>query len=147
VQVRLPNFDDSAWRALDLPHDWGIEGPFNQKYPGENAKLPYWGIGWYRKSFEVPAADKDRRIFLDVDGAMSYANVWINGHYAGGWPYGYSSWRGDLTPHIHFGGPNVLAIRLDNPPLSSRWYPGGGIYRHVWLVTTAPVHVVFDHIR
>ena len=136
-----PDFDDSAWRTLDLPHDWGIEGPFDQKYPGETAKLPYWGVGWYRKQFDVPAADESRQIFLDVDGAMSRANVWINDHYAGGWAYGYNSWRVDLTPYIHFGGRNVLAIRLDNPADSSRWYPGGGIYRNVWLVKTAPIHV------
>ena len=72
---------------------------------------------------------------------MSYANVWINGQYVGGWPYGYASWRIDLTPHVNFGGDNVLAIRLDNPPKSSRWYPGGGIYRNVWLTKTQPVHV------
>lgn len=135
------DFDDRDWRALDLPHDWGIEGSFNQEFPGETAKLPYWGVGWYRKRFEVPAADEGCRFYLDVDGAMSYANVWINGQYAGGWPYGYSSWRVDLTPHIRWGGQNVLAFRLDNPPDSSRWYPGGGIYRNVWLVKTAPVHV------
>ena len=67
--------------------------------------------------------------------------VWLNGHYMGGWPYGYASWRVDLTPGIQFGGDNVIAIRLDNPKNSSRWYPGGGIYRNVWLVKTAPVHV------
>ena len=69
---------------------------------------------------------------------MSYANVWINGQYVGGWPYGYTSWRVDLTPHVNFGGDNVVAIRLDNPPKSSRWYPGGGIYRNVWLSKDRP---------
>jgi beta-galactosidase len=141
VAYTRPDFDDSEWRQLDLPHDWAIAGPFNQEYPGETAKLPYWGVGWYRKHFDAADADRGRRFYLDVDGAMSYANVWINGHYVGGWPYGYSSWRVDLTPHVRFGGENVLAIRLDNPPDSSRWYPGGGIYRNVWLVKTGPVHV------
>jgi beta-galactosidase len=141
VSFTRPDFDDSQWRQLDLPHDWGIEGPFNQAYPGETAKLPYWGVGWYRKHFDVAAADKGRQFYLDVDGAMSYANVWVNGHYVGGWPYGYSSWRVDLTPHVRFGSENVIAVRLDNPPDSSRWYPGGGIYRNVWLVKTGPVHV------
>jgi len=89
----------------------------------------------------VPAGDERRRLYLDVDGAMSYANVWLNGQYVGGWPYGYASWQVDLTPYIKSGGENVIAIRLENPPHSSRWYPGGGIYRHVWLVKTAPVHV------
>ncbi|HHY84498.1 MAG TPA: DUF4982 domain-containing protein [Verrucomicrobia bacterium] len=136
-----PGFDDSAWRKLDLPHDWGIEGPFRQEYPGETGKLPWWGVGWYRKHFHVPAGDKGRRFYLDVDGAMSYANVWLNGKYVGGWPYGYASWRLDLTPYLRFGEDNVIAVRLDNPPDSSRWYPGGGIYRNVWLVKTSPLHV------
>ncbi|HEV2764877.1 MAG TPA: beta-galactosidase GalB [Pyrinomonadaceae bacterium] len=134
-------FDDRAWRRLDLPHDWGIEGPFRQEHPGETGKLPWWGVGWYRKHFRLPVSDKGRRIFLDVDGAMSYASVWLNGRFVGGWPYGYASFRLDLTPYVEFGAENVLAVRLDNPPESSRWYPGGGIYRNVWLVKTAPVHV------
>jgi len=134
-------FDDSAWRKLDLPHDWGIEGPFTQEYPGETAKLPWWGVAWYRKHFTSTADDAGRRVYLDVDGAMAYASVWLNGQFVGGWPYGYASWRVDLTPFLKVGAENVLAIRLDNPPLSSRWYPGGGIYRNVWLVKTAPVHV------
>lgn len=141
VPCAQPGFDDSGWRKLNLPHDWGIEGPFNQEYPGNTGKLPFWGVGWYRKQFEVSSADQGRRLYLDVDGAMSRAAVWINGAYAGGWPYGYASWRVDLTPHVKFGGTNVIAIRLDNPPESSRWYPGGGIYRNVWLVKTPPIHV------
>ena len=124
-----------------MPHDWGIEGPFKQEYPGETGKLPWWGVAWYRKHFDVPATDAGRRCYLDLDGAMSYAAVWCNGHFVGGWPYGYTSWRVDLTPFLQPGGSNVLAIRLDNPKDSSRWYPGGGIYRHVWLEKTAPVHV------
>ncbi len=136
-----PDFDDSDWTQLDLPHDWAIRGPYHQEYAGETAKLPYWGVGWYRKRLDVPAADQGSRLYLDVDGALSCTNVWINGHYVGGWPYGYSSWRVDLTPFVRFGGENVLAIRLDNPQGSSRWYPGGGIYRNVWLVKTSPVHV------
>jgi len=135
------DFDDSSWRKLNLPHDWGIEGPFQQELPGETAKLPYFGIGWYRKSFYLPESDRGAMISLDVDGAMSHARVWINGHEVGGWPYGYSSWRVDLTPWIRVGDTNVIAIRLDNPPNSSRWYPGGGIYRNVWLVKTSDIHV------
>ena len=126
---------------MNLPHDWAIEGPFDQSLPGETAKLPYAGVGWYRKTFMLPASDKGRQIYLDVDGAMSYATVWLNGHFVGGWPYGYSSWRVDLTPFALFGNTNVVAIRLDNPPESSRWYPGAGIYRNVWLVKTAPIHI------
>ena len=134
-------FDDSGWRKLNLPHDWGIEGPFNQEYPGETGKLPWFGVAWYRKHLNIPSSDQGKQICLDLDGAMSYANVWCNGQYVGGWPYGYASWRLDLTPYVKYGAENVLAIRLDNPPDSSRWYPGGGIYRNVWLVKTAPIHV------
>ncbi|MDW7692931.1 beta-galactosidase GalB [Flammeovirgaceae bacterium SG7u.111] len=139
------NFDDSVWESVDLPHDWAIKGPF---YDGENAevgggmgRLPSPGVAWYRKKLEIPTADEGKSVFLDVDGAMSYAMVWLNGKLVGGWPYGYSSWRLDLTPFLTFGGENQLAIRLDNPPNSSRWYPGGGIYRNVWLVKTEPIHV------
>jgi beta-galactosidase len=141
VAYTQSGFDDSAWRQLNLPHDWGMEGPFKQEAPGSTGKLPWEGVGWYRKHFTVPASDKDHRLCLEVDGAMSYANVWLNGQYVGGWPYGYSSWELDLTPYLKTGAENVLAIRLDNPPASSRWYPGGGIYRNVWLVKTGPVHV------
>ena len=141
VSYTQPSFDDSSWRRLNLPHDWGIEGPFKQEYPGETGKLPWWGVGWYRKHFAIPADDKGQQFYLDVDGAMAYAVVWLNGHFVGGWPYGYSSWRLYLTPFIKQGADNVLAIRLDNPPNSSRWYPGGGIYRNVWLVKTGPIHV------
>jgi beta-galactosidase len=141
ISYAQPGFDDSQWRALNLPHDWGIAGPFKQEYPGGTGKLPWWGVGWYRKHFDVPAAARGQQIYLDVDGAMAYSMVWINGQFVGGWPYGYASWRVDLTPYIKFGGENIVAIRLDNPPDSSRWYPGGGIYRNVWLVKTAPVHV------
>jgi len=141
VSYAQQGFDDSQWRSVTLPHDWGVEGPFKQEYPGETGKLPWWGVGWYRKHLAVPASDAGQRIYLDVDGAMAYATVWVNGQFVGGWPYGYASWRVELTPFLKFGGDNVVAIRLDNPPNSSRWYPGGGIYRNVWLVKTAPVHV------
>lgn len=141
VSYTQPGFDDSGWRTLNLPHDFGIEGPFQQALPGETGKLPWFGVAWYRKHFDVAADDAGKRICLDVDGAMAYSTVWINGHCVGGWPYGYASWQADLTPFIIFGGANTLAIRLDNPKDSSRWYPGGGIYRNVWLTKTQPVHV------
>lgn len=141
VAYTQPGFDDSGWRTLNLPHDWAIERPFNIDYEGATGKLPYWGIGWYRKSFEVPEADRGKQVYLDIDGAMSYSAVWCNGHLAGGWPYGYASFRIDLTPYIKPGEMNTVAIRLENPDEASRWYPGGGIYRNVWLVKTSPVHV------
>lgn len=136
-----PDFDDSAWQKISLPHDWAIAGPFTHSGGGGMGRLPSAGVGWYRKNLDIPATDAGRMIFLDVDGAMSYATVWLNGQIVGGWPFGYASWRVDLTPFVNPGGTNLLAIRLDNPPNSSRWYPGAGIYRNVWLVKTAPVHV------
>src|SRR4051812_4551139 len=89
VEYTTAGFDDSSWRKLNLPHDWAIEGPFKQEYPGETGKLPYWGVGWYRKHFTLAPEDKGKQIYLDVDGSMSYSTVWINGHCVGGWPYGY----------------------------------------------------------
>lgn len=137
-----PDFNDHDWRSVNLPHDWAIEGPFltTGNYGGMG-RLKSWGVGWYRRKLDIPAADKGKSIFLDVDGAMAYATVWLNGHLVGGWPYGYASWRVDLTPFLMPGGQNELAIRLDNPPDSSRWYPGGGLYRNVWLTKTSPIHV------
>ena len=141
VAYTQTQFDDHGWRKLNLPHDWAIEGPFEQKYESPTGKLKYWGAVWYRKHFDIPATDTGRKLFLEIDGAMSFAEVWLNGQFVGGRPYGYASFEIDLTPFIKVGGDNVLAIRLDSPSESSRWYPGAGIYRNVWLVKTAPVHV------
>ncbi|RWA03687.1 hypothetical protein EKO27_g11419, partial [Xylaria grammica] len=135
------DFDDGAWEAVDLPHDWAAKGPFNA--PGINGgmgRLPSNGIGWYRKTLTLAGRDLEKTLFLDVDGAMSYSAVWLNGNLVGGWPYGYNSFRLDLTPYAKEGG-NQLAIRLENALDSSRWYPGAGIYRNVWLVKVNPVHV------
>lgn len=135
-------FDDSAWQKVTLPHDWAVERPFLKTGPyGGMGRLESWGIGWYRRALDVPARDKGKSVFLDVEGAMSYSAVWLNGKLVGGWPYGYNGWRLDLTPYLAFGGRNELVIRLDNPPESARWYPGGGLYRNVWLTKTSPVHV------
>lgn len=139
------DFDDSSWQDVNLPHDWAISGPFqkgwNSEVGGGMGRLPVDGVAWYRKKLDIPASDAGKSIFLEVDGAMSYAMVWLNGKLVGGWPYGYNSWQLDLTPYAIPGGINQLAIRLDNPDNSARWYPGGGIYRNVWLITTNPVHV------
>jgi beta-galactosidase len=143
------DYDDASWRKIDLPHDYAIEGPFTTAISGSTGRLPAPGVVWYRKHVSIPASDTGKSIFLDLDGAMSYSMVWLNGRFVGGWPYGYASYRLNLTPFAQPGGQNVLAIRLDNPvpkdsnwqSASSRWYPGGGIYRNVWLVTTPPVHV------
>ena len=137
-----PNFDDSHWKLLRLPHDWAIEGPFDPSLNPSTGALPVSGVGWYRKSFLLPESAQDRTFTVVFDGAMSNSTVWLNGEELGGRPYGYSSFFFNLTPHLHFGSQtNVLAVRLAPEPDSSRWYPGAGIYRNVWLDITAPVHV------
>jgi beta-galactosidase len=140
-----PNFDDAAWRKLDVPHDWSIEGPFDKNNPtgGAGGFLPS-GVGWYRKHFTLPADEKDRRVFIDFDGVMANSDVWINGFHLGKRPFGYVSFRYELTGHLNFGSskPNVIAVRADNSGQpASRWYSGAGIYRHVRLVVTNPVHI------
>ena len=140
-------FADDAWRTVDVPHDWAIEGPFDQKNPagGAGAFLP-GGVGWYRKHFALPGGDVNKRVFLDFDGVMANSEVWINGFRLGKRPYGYVSFRYELTGHLKFGpsSSNVVAVRADNSlQPASRWYPGAGIYRHVRLVVTDPIH--FDH--
>ncbi len=137
-----PEFDDSNWRLLRLPHDWAIEGPFDPNLNPSTGALPISGTGWYRKSFLLPASAQGRIFTIVFDGAMANSTVWINGEELGGRPYGYSSFFFDLTPRLHFGSEaNVVAVRLAPEPDSSRWYPGAGIYRNVWLDVTAPVHV------
>ena len=135
------DYDDSEWRQLDVPHDWGIEGPFRPELEGFTAKLPWRGIGWYRKHFHIAAKDQGKCFYIDFDGAMANAEVWINGHKAAERPYGYISFRVDITPYLHYGDDNVVAVRLNTEILGSRWYPGAGIYRHVRLVKTQPLHV------
>lgn len=136
-----PQYDDSSWRQLDLPHDWGVEGPFRTDLEAFTGKLPWRGIGWYRKPFHIPAEDAGKKFYLDFDGAMAHAEVWVNGKKAGGHPYGYSSFRVDLSPYIVPGADNVVAVRLDTERIGSRWYPGAGIYRHVRMIKTNPLHV------
>jgi len=139
------DFDDSQWENIVLPHDWAINGPFQEgdgaEVTGGMGRLPSNGVAWYRREIEVTNADKDKQVYLDIDGAMSYCMVWLNGNLVGGWPYGYNSFRLDLSPYLDFKGENQLAIRLDNPNHSARWYPGGGLYRNVWLTKTNKVHV------
>lgn len=135
-------FDDTKWVELRLPHDWAIAGPFDRKINPHTGALPIAGTGWYRKSFTVSGNLKDRYIAVEFDGAMSNARVWLNGQELGERPYGYIGFAFDLTPHLRFGGQkNVLAVRLTPEENSSRWYPGAGIYRNVWLDVTGPIHV------
>jgi len=149
-----PAFNDSSWRALDLPHDWSIEGPvgldptkmdgpFDHSSPaGAGGGYLNAGTGWYRKTFVVPTEAVGKKIVVLFDGAYMDSDVWINGHLLGNHPYGYTSFSYDLTPYLNAANSaNVLAVRLSVVQPCSRWYSGAGIYRHVWLVATEPVHV------
>jgi beta-galactosidase len=137
-----PDFNDSQWRQVRLPHDWAIEGPFDSKLNPHTGALPIFGTGWYRKSFTIPLSGKGRYFGIEFDGAMANSRVWLNGKELGGRPYGYIGFGFDLTPYLHFGAEaNVLAVRLTPEDHSSRWYPGAGIYRNVWMDITGPVHV------
>ena len=136
-------FADSSWRRLDLPHDWSIEGQFSEQNPAGvgGGALP-GGVGWYRKIFSVSPGDSGYVAYVEFDGVYRNSEVWINGEYLGKRPYGYSSFRYELTPHLRYHAPNVIAVRVDNSRQpNSRWYSGSGIYRHVRLVTSDPVHV------
>lgn len=138
--------DDSGWRVLNLPHDWSIEGNFSEEHPASpgGGALP-GGIGWYRKTFQLPESDKNKLVFVDFDGIYQKGEVWINGQRLGMRPFGYSSVRYELTPHLKFGEEkNVLAVKVDNSEQpNSRWYSGSGIYRNAWLVKTERIFV--DH--
>lgn len=139
-----PSFNDASWRKLNLPHDWSIEGPFSDKHPAGNGggALP-GGIGWYRKTFTVPQSENGKLFYIEFDGVYRNSEVWINGHYLGKRPYGYSSFRYELTPHLNFGETkNIISVKVDNSQQpNSRWYSGSGIYRNVWLVSTNKIAV------
>lgn len=153
----LVECDDSAWQQVTIPHDWAIYGPFSinndrqnvaitqdgqkeaMEHAGRTGGLPFVGVGWYRLKFDI-ASLEDNRVTLIFDGAMSHARVYVNGHEAGYWPYGYNSFHLDVTPYVNEGS-NQLAVRLENKPESSRWYPGAGLYRNVHLVVTNDVHI------
>jgi beta-galactosidase len=140
-----PGLNDAGWRSLNLPHDWSIEGKFSKDNPAtpEGGALP-GGIGWYRKTFTVPASSKGKLVYIDFDGVYQKSDVWVNGHHLGFRPNGYISFRYALTPYLNFGGKNVIAVKVDNSVQpNSRWYSGSGIYRNVWLVTTNKVAI--DH--
>ena len=144
--LQLPSVNDNNWRSLDLPHDWAIEGPFSDTLENNTGLLPWKGIGWYRKHFVVSDNDKGKRIYVDFDGAMANAKVWLNGKYVGEWPYGYTSFQLDLTPYIIIGKENIIAVRLDTKNWDSRWYPGAGLYRNVWLVKTSQLHLAYNGV-
>jgi len=143
--AEIPAFDDSKWQKLDVPHDWSIEGNYDQANPtGRGGGYLPAGIGWYRKSFTVKAVDANRKFFIEFDGVMANSDVWINGFHLGKRPYGYISFSYELTGHLKFGKgeTNILAVRADNSVQpASRYYTGAGIYRHVRLVIANPVHI------
>ncbi len=142
ADAEKPDFADSAWREIELPHDWAIEGPFDKKYNPNCGGLPFFGVAWYRKHFTLPASARGKYFSIEFDGAMSNARVYFNGKELGERPYGYIGFSFDLTPLLKFGSEeNVLAVRLAPEDQSSRWYPGAGIYRNVWLDITGAVHV------
>ena len=138
-----PGFNDSGWRTLDLPHDWAIEGDFDEHNPsGTGGGALPGGIGWYRKNFKVDKKDKGQIISIEFDGVYMNSSVWINGHLLGTRPYGYISFSYDLTPYINWDGDNVIAVKVDNSDQpNSRWYSGCGIYRDVRLVKTGDIRV------
>jgi beta-galactosidase len=136
-----PGFSDASWRRLDVPHDFSAEGDFAPTNASGTAYLP-GGIGWYRKSFIVPADWKDKLVSIEFDGVSMNSEVWINGHLLGKRPYAYSTFAYDMTPYLNVAGTNVLAVRVDHSEIAdSRYYVGSGIYRHVWLLATEKVHV------
>jgi beta-galactosidase len=137
------NFDDSSWRKLDLPHDWSIEGKLDQNNPmkGAGGYFPA-GTGWYRKKFNIPSIWKGKRISIYFEGVYMNAEVFVNGKSLGVHPYGFTSFDYDLSPFLQYGKENILAVRVDNSKqINCRWYSGSGIYRHVWLEVTEPVHI------
>ena len=154
-----PDYDDSRWQSVTVPHDWAIYGPFSiqndrqkvaitqdgqkeaMEHAGRTGGLPFVGVGWYRLDFEVPAFDRSKKATLVFDGAMSHARVYINGKEAGYWPYGYNTFYLDVTPYLNAGGKNIMAVRLENDVESSRWYPGAGLYRNVHLIVNEDVHI------
>ncbi len=136
-------FDDSKWRVLDLPHDWSIEGAVSPKNPtGSGGGYFPAGIGWYRKTFNIPNKWKGDKVSIYFEGVYMNSEVFINGKSLGIYPYGYSSFSYDLSTYLNFDKENVIAVRVDNShQMNSRWYSGSGIYRHVWLIVTNAVHV------
>jgi beta-galactosidase/beta-glucuronidase len=136
-----PRAADQDWRTLSLPHDWSIEGPYSEQWASATAFLP-GGLGWYRKTFTVPASFRNKKVFIYFDGVYKNSEVWLNGHSLGKRPSGFASFQYELTPHLSASGPNVLAVKVDHHEAAdSRWYTGSGIYRNVYLLATAPVHI------
>lgn len=133
-------FDDSAWDEVRTPHDWAIAGPVDPKADGATGKLPWRGVGWYRSRLKLDTPPESR-VYLDFDGVMAFPRIYVNGHLAGSWDYGYTSFRIDATPWLNRQGENVIAVRVDTTQHGSRWYPGAGIYRKVVVRVRKPLHL------
>ncbi|MFW6277421.1 MAG: glycoside hydrolase family 2 TIM barrel-domain containing protein, partial [Prolixibacteraceae bacterium] len=156
-----PDLNTTNWETVSVPHDWAIKGPFDKEIDaqkvrveqdmeeearlrtGRTGALPHIGVGWYRKSFKVPEFEEGKKVLLTFDGAMSDAHVWVNGEKVGNHPYGYAYFYFDITDYLKKNEENLLAVRLENLPFSSRWYPGAGIYRKVQLIVKDEVN--FKH--
>jgi len=139
--AHAPAFEDADWRRLTLPHDWGIEGPFDVKWASATGYLP-GGVGWYRKTFAAPDGFASRQVSLHFDGVYCNSEVWVNGQYLGKRPSGFASFHHDLTPHLLPDAENVVAVRVDHTQFGdARWYTGSGIYRNVSLLVTDAVHI------
>ncbi|MEI6246084.1 MAG: sugar-binding domain-containing protein, partial [Acidobacteriota bacterium] len=146
-------FDDSAWKSVDLPHDWAIDLPFNDNrdlnehgaYP-LGRTYPETSIGWYRRTFDIPAADAGKRIALNFDGVFRDAMVILNGHYIGRNLSGYAPFRFDVTDFVTYGGKNALVVRVDATEYEGWFYEGAGIYRHVWVEKTDALHVAHNGV-
>lgn len=159
MEFIAPGYNDSKWQSVTVPHDWAIYGPFSwdndrqnvaitqdgqkeaMEHAGRTGGLPFVGTGWYRTEVEVPEFEKGKRATLMFDGAMSHAKVYVNGQKAGYWPYGYNSFYFDVTDLLRPGEKNTIAVRLENLPESSRWYPGAGLYRNVRMIVTDEAHI------
>lgn len=155
--AQMPETDTAGWETVCVPHDWAIKGPFDKEIDkqvvrvtqdlekeakertGRTGALPHIGVGWYRKSFTLGEYKKGKKVFLVFDGAMSDTHVFVNGKEVGNWPFGYNYFYFDITDYLK-GGENLLAVRLENPPFSSRWYPGAGIYRKVQIIVKDQVN-------
>jgi beta-galactosidase len=142
------NFNDSEWRKIDLPHDWSIEdlpGTQSPFHPDAITRMSggytTGGPGWYRKTFYVAPEQKDKRVFIQFDGIYMNADIWLNGDHIGNHPYGYTSFRYDVTGNVKSGQDNVIAVEVKNEGLNSRWYSGSGIYRHVWINMLSPIYI------
>ena len=145
LRAEAVDFNDAAWEAVRVPHDWAISGPFDESAHGGSGKLPWRGVGWYRRTFTLEPGDAGACVFLDFDGVMASPEVYVNGRKAGGWDYGYASFRVDATPFVK-PGVNTLAVRADTRDHRSRWYPGAGIYRKVVMKVRNKAHFAYNGI-